>query len=98
MTCYICQVGALLKVEDILEWNLGLVLTYATILFQGNRIRCVLMSGSFTVSFPADGMYAKVISLSLHDTDRKVQDRRYIPARQRNRARTLQSPAAVPCK
>ena len=40
VTCYICQVGALSKAEDILEWNMGLVLTYARILFQSNEIQC----------------------------------------------------------
>ena len=41
VTCYICQVGALSKAEDILEWNMGLVLTYVRILFQRNETRCV---------------------------------------------------------
>ena len=31
LTCYICQVGALSKAEVILEWNMGLVLTYTRI-------------------------------------------------------------------
>ena len=39
VTCYICQVGALSKAEDILEWNMGLVLTTARILFQRNVSR-----------------------------------------------------------
>ena len=33
--------GALLKAEDFLEWNIGLVLTTARILFQRSEIRCV---------------------------------------------------------
>ena len=37
VTCYICQVGALSKAEDILEWNMGLVLTHAKILLQQNE-------------------------------------------------------------
>ena len=43
MTSYICHVGALSKAEDILEWNMGLVLTYARILFQRNETRCVAL-------------------------------------------------------
>ena len=40
VTCYICQVGALSKAEDILEWNMGLVLATARILFLQNISRC----------------------------------------------------------
>ena len=40
VTCYICHVGALSKAEDILVWNMELVLTYARILFQQNETRC----------------------------------------------------------
>ena len=40
VTSYICHVGALSKAEVILEWNMGLVLTYAIILFQRNETRC----------------------------------------------------------
>ena len=32
VTCYTCHVGALSKAEDILEWNMGLVLTTTRIL------------------------------------------------------------------
>ena len=41
VTWYIYQVGALSKAEDILEWNMGLVLATARILFQRNISRCV---------------------------------------------------------
>ena len=41
VTWYICQVGALSKAEDILQWNMGLVLATAIILFQRNLSRCV---------------------------------------------------------
>ena len=40
VTCYICQVGALSKAEGILEWNMGLILTTARILFQRKISRC----------------------------------------------------------
>ena len=40
MTWYICHVGALSKAEDILEWNMGLVLATARILFQRDVSRC----------------------------------------------------------
>ena len=50
VTCYICQVGALSKAKDILEWNMGLVLATATILFQRNISRCGL-SGHMVVPY-----------------------------------------------
>ena len=40
VTCYTCHVGALSKAEDILEWNMGLVLATARILFQRKISRC----------------------------------------------------------
>ena len=40
VTWYICHVGALSKAEDILEWNMGLVLATARILFQRKISRC----------------------------------------------------------
>ena len=44
VTWYICHVGALSKAEDILEWNMGLVLATARILFQRKISQCVLRS------------------------------------------------------
>ena len=40
VTCYIGHVEALSKAENNLEWNMGMVLTYARILFQWKMIRC----------------------------------------------------------
>ena len=43
VTWYICHVGALSKAEDILEWNMGLVLATARILFQRKISRCAAL-------------------------------------------------------
>ena len=54
MTCYICQVGALSKAEDILEWNMGLVLATARILFQCKISRCAIF---FLANWPFSMTY-----------------------------------------
>ena len=49
VTWYICHVGALSKAEDILEWNMGLVLATARILFQQKISRCDLLFTQLTL-------------------------------------------------